>query len=411
MDMKHKVEGVYAFDLKTELDTTVLAQYITSVSTEFISEVPLSEVKSWGSSCRFQDQVVDGLRDGNRYCFKCFFLAPVRVNKNLQHSTEKKIEWVQEKLISFYSSIFHRNSNDIDKIVLAVKHEWSVIVFGVKQRGTSGRSCTSAFRHTGAFIIGAVTFMPFDNLAEREVSSFISWLAVSEDGGGQGWRHLGFGRFLLIHVIKRCMCHLEIQNQASPGAEPFESGHVRLFLQSTNAQALMFYTSNGFIVLSDDKDNDGYDKLPKCIRAELPRLGDETSFIGFDPEDELPASKLLFLPPNNLRKTNDHILDLSDDIENIIPPSQDDPTSVSAVLDLTSSPAKVNPRESQANLQLSSWWCEYPFRSKGDLRNLSYRSSDFLSLMKNLHVLRHLLPTDPILPLCQVKVCVFMDCV
>ena len=222
---------------------------------------------------------------------------------------------------------------------------------------------------------------------------------MSEDGGGQGWRHLGFGRFLLIHVIKRCMCHLEIQNQASPGAEPFDSGHVRLFLQSTNAQALMFYTSNGFIVLSDDKDNDGYDKLQKCIRAELPRIGDETSFIGFDPEDKLPASKLLFLPPNNLHKTNDHILDLSDDIENIIPPSQDDPTSVPAVLDLTSSPAKVNPRESQANLQLSSWWCEYLFRSKGDLRNLSYRSSDFLSLMKNLHVLRHLLPTDPILPL------------
>ena len=166
MDMKHKVEGVYVFDLKTELDTTVLAQYITSVSTEFISEVPLSEVKSWGSSCRFQDQVVDGLRDGNRYCFKCFFLAPVPVNKNLQQSTRKKIEWVQEKLISFYSSIFHRNSDDIHKIVLAVKHEWSVIVFGVKQRGTSGRSCTSAFRHTGAFIIGAVTFMPFDNLVD-----------------------------------------------------------------------------------------------------------------------------------------------------------------------------------------------------------------------------------------------------
>ena len=96
---------------------------------------------------------------------------------------------------------------------------------------------------------------------------------------------------------------------------------------------------------------------------------------------------------------NDHILDLSDDIENIIPPSQDDPTSVSAVLDLTSSPIKANPVESQANLQLSSWWCEYPFRSKGDLRNLAYRSSDFLSLMKNLHVLRHILPTDPILPL------------
>ena len=72
---------------------------------------------------------------------------------------------------------------------------------------------------------------------------------------------------------------------------------------------------------------------------------------------------------------------------------------MSAVLDLTSSPIKANPGESQANLQLSSWWCEYPFRSKGDLRNLSYRSSDFFSLIKNLHVLRHILPTDPILPL------------
>ena len=88
------------------------------------------------------------------------------MNKKLQNSTEKKIEWVQEKLISFYSSIFHRNSDDIHKIVMAVKHEWSVIVFGVKQKGTAGRACTSAFRHTGAFIIGAVTFMPFDNLVD-----------------------------------------------------------------------------------------------------------------------------------------------------------------------------------------------------------------------------------------------------
>ena len=166
MDMKHKVEGVYAFDLRTELDTTVLAQYITTVSTEYISEVPLSEVKSWGSLCRFQDQVVDGLRDGYDYCFKCFFLAPVPVNKKLQNSPEKKIEWVQEKLISFNSSIFHQNPDEIHKIVMAVKQELSVIVFGVKQKGSAGRACTSAFRHTGAFIIGAVTSMPFDNLVD-----------------------------------------------------------------------------------------------------------------------------------------------------------------------------------------------------------------------------------------------------
>ena len=394
MTLNPTIDGIFSFNLSSEIEGL---QYYNAVGNEeYYKELPLANFTPWATSCRYSEYLKDLDTKDSRYFFKCILLAPFG-DKSPPPTILTKIRWTQEKLSQFYTDQFHQNEEDDDKIQVAIRKEWSVVIFGVTQRGAAKKAPNSVFNNSKSFVIGSVTFQLCDSLAEKQVSAFISWLGVSSDSGGQGWRHLGFGRFLLIHVIKRCAFHLETKNAASSTNPPFTPGNIRLFLQTTQNQAFAFYTSCGFIILSENENNDGYDLLPESIRQAMPRGEETSSFICYEPGDIFPAPTLLHLPPGNLRKTPPQNIESE--------PSEDDPKAdtlestdePSSVFDLTESPRKEPPKLLEQIL--SSWWCEYPLSMRSPSGNLVYTADDFANMLKNLHTLRSILPTDPLLRL------------
>ena len=86
------------------------------------------------------------------------------------------------------------------------------------------------------------------------------------------WHCLGFGRFILITLIKRCtLSLLELPRAEESCAVPVPAG-VNIYLQCTEEAPFKFYISCGLVHLNDDEKL-GFEFLPNTIAITL--LSDE----------------------------------------------------------------------------------------------------------------------------------------
>ena len=90
------------------------------------------------------------------------------------------------------------------------------------------------------------------------------------------WGCLGFGRFLLIMVIKSCTRSLLIAKGYSRIKTPMDEG-VDIYLKCSEQCSLAFYTNCGFVRINGVEET-GDKLLPKIIAATL-KVGDRKSIL------------------------------------------------------------------------------------------------------------------------------------
>jgi GNAT superfamily N-acetyltransferase len=154
-------------------------------------------------------------------------------------------------------------------------------------------------------VIAAVTFKEGNALTTVR-PALVLWIGVQDSHRGNCdaplcmsrlWRRQGFGIFLLIHVIKRCI-YYNIEAGKFGYVTQVYPTPVDLYLQCTTSYAYHFYLSAGFIHVNN-MHSDGWEFLPICLQDALRES--PQSFIKYVPTDGHPPCKLMHLRPGCLQ--------------------------------------------------------------------------------------------------------------
>ena len=270
--MNNLIEGIYCFDGNAEFNVEVKQQAsmlkaYSEASERPVTEWNLSVFGKWFKSLRFssymdENGVVEDVDiTGSKFFwhFKVVYVNPV------VKATGEKVGLLKsstEKALEFYKSIFTRETNDLKSMKTSVLFDPSIMLVALKSKnpsppGTVMGNKKKRREFSTSVVVSCITFRPSNR--DKPGPVFITWLGVAPYNAQapvcmKQWRRNGFGQFSLIQVIKR----LSVNNEQKPTDVP-------IYLQCTEESSFQFYTSIGFVELSDDNEN-GLTHLPDSLR-------------------------------------------------------------------------------------------------------------------------------------------------
>ena len=339
-------------------------------------EIPLQHFQSWCKDLRLSSLLKIADSGPTRWAFALWFLFPCHSVLDSIKSDKiqiKNLSFAKRLVHQFYDSIFDMHVEDKKAREHDINKDLTVMMVA-HVRGANEAKCRYIVNvnEKQIHVLSAITFRHTPHSVTQPdpdgVNAIILWMGATDDiitpvrpSELTSWKRQGLGTFMIIHVIKRCVCIQELK--------PDKEAPVSVFLQATMPDAIHFYHSLGFIVMTDDPTDDGLHLLPKNLNLAI--LQDlEFTWIAYDPEQpHLPALLLLALPAGKFPT---------------LPPLAMQ-SSISRKGNLR--PASI-PRS-----DASVYWVEYP-----PLNGIMYNESDFDTAMKDLHVLSEFLPKQDFPP-------------
>ena len=195
--------------------------------------------------------------------YRIVFLKPSSgVNPN--DVRVQDLKWAQEKLRGFYRRTFnHSLKEDLVRIQQSIENDQSIIIIAFRYDGSPPKSVIRVEKFA---ILAAVTFCHGKSTRPSEACCVrVSLIAVSKTTNRahpeniQEWRHLRFGSFMLLSVIKLCVCVGGTKET------------IVLYSHCSDAATRSFYQACGFQTLSK-----GNKELPPSLHdSVLPQVSQD----------------------------------------------------------------------------------------------------------------------------------------
>ena len=260
---------------------TAVKKFLSAGIERPVYEFPLQMFGTWFIDLPLSDVMTfnDSPNCGEVWQYKVILLFPQIVPTKKRD--REMFDWAVEAATAFYISSFSVHDDDAGCINLAVLAEPTIMVVGrpvVKREDAFKKSVVGC---EDAVVISCITFR--NGTGDECGSSLVLWLLVAPDdlvshetlpvalkpSYISSWRRQGFGRLMLIMLIKRStfalLCH---QNRS------FCQERVRgvdIYLQvgdQLKDDAMAFYLACGFVRINDE-DTTGLELLPQTINSSL----------------------------------------------------------------------------------------------------------------------------------------------
>jgi len=258
-----------------------------SSPTRVVSEFPLQMFSTWFQDLPLNDVVMS--RNEAEECDKVWQYKVILLYPRIVGTTKaevKKWNWAKAAAAEFYCSTFNASEDDVKCIDKAVAHDPSILVIGCEVVKGEEQHKKSISQYKDAVVISCITFR--NGIGEEECgSSSVLWLLVAGETAKKpsyvvSWRRLGFGRLMLIMLIKRSTFELLFQRNLCECKESLPG--VDIYLQCTQGSAMAFYRACGFVQVNLDGTT-GFELLPKTIAASCSGESDG-NFAWIVPESE-----------------------------------------------------------------------------------------------------------------------------
>ncbi|KAI2498089.1 hypothetical protein MHU86_16399 [Fragilaria crotonensis] len=225
--------------------------------------------------------------------FKVVTLYPTRVQTNKAEAT--RFKWATEAARQFYSTSFNSTEADLSSIDRAVNSDPSIMIVGRPLGKEDDPFKKSVIGCQDSVVIACITFR--SGIGDEVGASLVLWLLIAESesrkpSGLTSWRRQGFGRLMLVMLIKHSTFLLLSHRELSQCQESLHG--VDIYLQCPHDEPKEFYQACGFRQINL-QDTTGIEFLPKTIAD---TLMDETTggFAWIVPESEehciIPLMKL-----------------------------------------------------------------------------------------------------------------------
>jgi hypothetical protein len=265
--------------------------FLSAPSTRCYSEFPLSMFCRWYQDLPLVHRLME--LHGSQGCedpwqFKVVLLYPKIVPTNAVE--KKKFEWGTSMATNFYLEEFRVGDEALDVagcIQMTVLFDATIMVVGrpCAESEVSAVSQSIFDKKQGAVVVSAITFR---NGTDGECgSSLVIWLLVRGQQGQRmpsalsSWRRLGFGRLLLIMVIKRSTIELLFHNNMAECNDALQG--VDIYLQALSSNAWAFFQSCGFVRINH-LFSTGLELLPKSIGDTVVGEGEFVWIAPTDPD-------------------------------------------------------------------------------------------------------------------------------
>ena len=357
-----------------------LVQKFLSASTRPVSEFPLHMFSNW-----FKDVVplteLMMLNDApdceEIWQYKVVIYFPSNVPRTA--GDKGRDTWVKKALSEFYHAAFSNTPEDVSAIDSAILVDPTIMVLG--RRAPVGAKNLPSFIAgcKDTVVISAITFR--NGTGDESGSSLVLWLLVSGDPHSSSaqpcyidtWRRRGFGRLMLIFVIKHSTFLLLAHKDCSFCNEPLDGVEIYLQVSPRRDEPRQFYAACGFVTINLEETT-GLELLPKTIGTSLFDAAG-FSFAWIDPDsDEHVILPLLRLSSGCL---------LNRPVP-VVTPAVDASQGAGDKGDV----GKMNTTEREFD------WCNYP-PSKLAVKNSSHgawTTQDFEEAYSGLNLLNTLLP-------------------
>jgi len=352
-----------------------------------VSEFPLHMFSSW-----FQDLPLSKIMNQNEredsneiWQYKVVTLYPARVQTNKAEAT--RFKWATEAARQFYSTSFNSTEADLSSIDRAVNSDPSIMIVGRPLLKGEDPFKKSVVGCQDSVVIACITFR--SGIGDEVGASLVLWLLIAESesrkpSGLTSWRRQGFGRLMLVMLIKHSTFLLLSHRELSQCQESLHG--VDIYLQCPHDEPKEFYQACGFRQINL-QDTTGIEFLPKTIAD---TLMDETTggFAWIVPESEehciiplmkLSSGSLLNSAPNSAAvevvESNSDVISATNDgspravveseeskINIVAKSSGGSPSLVSSdVLEIVQSNNEtVSARNDGSNTRKTFAWCQYP---------------------------------------------------
>lgn len=233
-----------------------------------VSEFPLQMFSTW-----FHDLPLSKLMKQNEredcdeiWQYKVVILYPG--NAATSKVDVRRSEWATEAAIQFYGTSFNSTQADLSCINRAVTSDPTIIIVG-RPIGEGEDQIKTIVGRADSVVISCITFR--SGSGDEAGSSLVLWLLVAESESPKpsfikSWRRQGFGRLMLIMLIKMStsslLSHFELSHCAT------RLLGVDLYLQCPHKEPMAFYHACGFLQINL-QDNTGIELLPKTIADTL----------------------------------------------------------------------------------------------------------------------------------------------
>ena len=236
--------------------TRPISEFSLSLFGKWYRDLPLAEVMTHNESEHCEE----------RWQYNVILLYPKIVRKSKEEG--RKFDWAISLANAFYVKEFNGTFEDMHCINMALLFDPTIMIVGRPLCANEVPGFSKSISRTKeVVVISAITFR--NGTGNECGSSYVVWLLVAPSSASKplqitSWRRQGFGRFMLIMLIKRSTIELLHFLEQPVCQEPIKG--VDIYLQYTQVDAQAFYQSCGFVRINDSTSS-GFELLPKSISA------------------------------------------------------------------------------------------------------------------------------------------------
>jgi hypothetical protein len=209
-----------------------------------VSEFPLQMFSSWFRDPPLSKLIKHDEREdcNNGWQYKVVILYPGNTKKTKVEV--KRWEWATAAAIKFYSTSFNSTEADLSCIKHAVTYDPSIMIVG-RSLGEGEDPFKTIIQCPDSVVISCITFQN----GTGDGSSLVLWLLVVESESPKlsfitSWRRQGFGRLMLIMLIKMSTFSLLSHAELSHCTTRLLGFDV--YLQCPHKEPMAFYHACGF---------------------------------------------------------------------------------------------------------------------------------------------------------------------
>ncbi|KAI2509656.1 hypothetical protein MHU86_4776 [Fragilaria crotonensis] len=229
-----------------------------------VSEFPLHMFSSWFQDLPLSKIMTQNEREDSNeiWQFKVVTLYPTRVQTNKAEAT--RFKWATEAARQFYSTSFNSTEADLSSIDRAVNSDPSIMIVGRPLGKEDDPFKKSVIGCQDSVVIACI-------IGDEVGASLVLWLLIAESesrkpSGLTSWRRQGFGRLMLVMLIKHSTFLLLSHRELSQCQESLHG--VDIYLQCPHDEPKEFYQACGFRQINL-QDTTGIEFLPKTIADTL----------------------------------------------------------------------------------------------------------------------------------------------
>ena len=176
-----------------------------SAPTRPLSEFPLEMFRNWYGDLPLAEVMDYNNKKGCSEVWEYHVILLYPQNLPMTKAEERNCEWARLLAATFYKSAFNVSDHDARLIEASLLVESTMMVVG-RRCDNDRKTGKTAIHNKDSFVISAISFR---HGSEDECgSALVIWLLVADAFATKpsvisSWRRLGFGRLMLIMLIKR----------------------------------------------------------------------------------------------------------------------------------------------------------------------------------------------------------------